>query len=101
MREALFILAVVAVLLGFTAFRYRKQIGTMIAFWRALKKMRGELQQQQTGGKRMEDVKPTAEGPLVKCSKCSTWVPEANAIKLGPGTFYCSSRCLETNVHAA
>ena len=37
MKEALFILLVIAVLLGVTAIRYRRQITMMLEFWRVIK----------------------------------------------------------------
>ncbi|PYS98926.1 MAG: hypothetical protein DMF63_12670 [Acidobacteria bacterium] len=91
MREAFFILLVLAILLGLTAIRYRKQIVTMLHIWRSLKSMR-----EKSGERQVKTEKSEQLGPLVNCSKCGTWVPEQRAIKLRGGTFYCSSNCLET-----
>ena len=91
MREAFVILIVLAVLVGLTAIRYRKQIAAMMHIWRSLKSMRQQAAQRQVQPEKPEDL-----GPLVNCSKCGTWVPEQRGIKLRGGTFYCSSNCLET-----
>jgi hypothetical protein len=91
MREAFIILLVIAVLLGLTAIRYRKQIVAMMHIWRSLKAMRQQAAQRQVEPEKAEEL-----GPLVNCAKCGTWVPEQRAIKLRGGTFYCSSNCLET-----
>jgi hypothetical protein len=93
MKEALFILLILAVILALTAIRYRKQIATMLHIWRSLKAMRQQVKEKQMPA---ENVSP---GPLVNCVKCGTWVPEGRAIKLRGGTFYCSSACLETAVN--
>ena len=96
MREAVFILIVIAVLLGLTAIRYRKQIGAMLHIWRSLKSMR-----QQAGQRQVQTEKAEQLGPLVNCAKCGTWVPEQRAIKFPGGTYYCSSNCLETATKAS
>ncbi len=95
MKEVVFILIVIGVILALTAIRYRRQIAAMLHIWRSLKAMRGQMKEKQV---RPEDA--TSAGPLVNCAKCGTWVPEQRAIKLRGGTFYCSSTCLETAVTA-
>ena len=87
MREALFIMLVALVLIGLTAFRYRKTIAGMIGFAQMLKDAK-------------QDVLPTAgrnkaaqkSGILVNCSKCGVWVPQNKARKIGE-LFYCSDTC--------
>lgn len=93
MREAVFILIVLVALLGLTAYRYRRHIRMALELWRTVKSMR-KVNQQATAGSINE--KPAAKGNLVNCSKCGTWVPEGNAIRLGQTTFYCSAKCLES-----
>ena len=95
MKEAFFILLVMAVLIGLTAIRYRKQIAGVLHIWRSLKSMRDQVKEKQV---RPQDSIPA--GPLVNCAKCGTWVPEQKAIQLRGGTFYCSSSCLESAVPA-
>ena len=90
MKEALFILVVIGVLLAFTAIRYRRQIAAFIQFWNMLKAA-------QKNGPRSE-INGSAEvekGPLVNCAKCGTWISESKAIRLGTRIFYCSSACME------
>jgi len=91
MKETIVILLVLLVLISLTAFRYRKQLMTMLNVWRMLKSMRQAGKQKdhhiEDGGK--------SSGPLVNCSKCGTWVPEGRAIKLGRTSFYCSADCME------
>ena len=95
MKEAFFILLIIAVLLGLTAIRYRKQIAAMLHIWRSLKSMRDQVKEKQV---RPQDS--IRAGPLVNCAKCGAWVPEQKAIQLRGGTFYCSSACLESAVPA-
>lgn len=90
MKEALFILTVLAVILGLTAVRYRRQIAGMIQIWRSLKSARDQIRQRQE-----PQAVPDKTGNLVNCAKCGTWVPEKTAISLRGGIFYCSTGCLE------
>lgn len=96
MREALIILAVIAILLGLTAFKYRRQIGAMLEIWRTLKKL-----QQSSRPPGEVTASPRDEGPLVSCARCNTWVPENRAIKLGKTATYCSTACLERSARPA
>lgn len=96
MKEAFFILLVLIVLAALTGYRYRRQIGAMMQFWRTLRTM----QQGPRPGDRIAD-EPAAAGPLVNCPKCGKWVPEEKAIKLGRSAYYCSTKCLEASVKTA
>jgi hypothetical protein len=95
MKEALVILAVLAVILVLTAVRYRRQIAGVIQIWRSLKSMRQQIKQQPDRGTRGPEPAMPA-GRLVNCSGCGTWVPENRAISLRGGIFYCSQSCVET-----
>lgn len=90
MREAILILIVLAVLFGLTAYRYRRQISTMLQVWRMMKSMRSVGSARENVIEEKEDI-----GNLVSCAKCGTWVPEIRAVGLGKKTFYCSTACLE------
>lgn len=92
MRETLFIAAVVAVLFGLTVFRYRKQIMAVVRFSRMLKEARSPQDLRQTTNKKRNEP-----SPLVKCSRCGTWVPENRARRVGSGTWYCSAECIEAD----
>jgi len=98
MREALLILVVIAVLLALTAYRYRRQIGAFYQFWQVLQQARV---QGKRNAKEMNQPAEDERGPLVNCVKCGTWVPESNAIKLGPRIYYCSIDCVEKTAKAA
>lgn len=75
MKEAVFILLVIAVLLGLTALRYRKQIAGVIGLARALKDARD--MSAQSG-----DASSAAKVQLINCSKCGVWVPEQKALQV-------------------
>ncbi len=87
MREALFILLVIAVLLAWTAFRYRKTIAGMIGFVRMIKDAKSELGSRPPIGQ-----VPAKAATLVNCSSCGVWVPQNKARKTGD-SFFCSDTC--------
>lgn len=89
MREAIFILLVIAVLLGLTLIRYRKQIKGMIGLARTLKEIRDGGNSQVVGAKNDSSV------ALVSCSRCGVWVPENRVIK-AKNQVFCSEACLKT-----
>jgi hypothetical protein len=95
MREAFFILLVIAAILALTAYRYRAHIGAIYRIWTVLRSARV--------GRRDEMAEPAeaVKGPLVNCAKCGIWVPESKAIKLGTRVFYCSAACVEKMSSAA
>jgi hypothetical protein len=94
MKEALFILVVIAALFALTAFRYRKQIRTVLGVWRMITGAR-----PNDGERQVEAEKPS--GKLVNCARCSTWVPEDRAIRFPPNIYYCSRNCAETYARAS
>ena len=98
MRETLFILAILAVLLGLTAYRYRKQLVFAIQVWRTLKGVR-DIQSKQQNVSQL-DQEPQSKGELVNCSRCGKWTPVTTAIKFGPTIYYCSTKCVQSKVKA-
>ena len=96
MREILFILVVVFVLSGLTAFRYRRQIRAVFRFAQMLKD--GHIDRQISGVRKSD---PMAAEPLVKCSRCGTWVPENRARRTRSGDLFCSAECFELRAKAA
>ncbi|HEX6125347.1 MAG TPA: hypothetical protein VFZ23_08230 [Pyrinomonadaceae bacterium] len=98
MKEAVVILAVLAVILALTAVRYRRQIATVLQIWRTVKTMRTQIKQSREPD---PAERPVSAGPLVNCAKCGTWVPENRAISLRGGVFYCSAACLETTTNVS
>ena len=97
MREALFILIVIAILFALTAYRYRRQIKTAREFWRMAKGMSRMASQAR---KEVEEPRDDLSGKLVNCSKCGTWVPEERAVILGRSTVFCSAKCLERSAQS-
>lgn len=89
MREALFIFLVILVLLGWTAFRYRKTIAGILGFAKMLK----EAKDGAIGGIPTARKPEKAASALVNCTKCGVWVPQNRARKVGQ-EFYCSDECL-------
>lgn len=99
MREFIFILGVIAILLLFTAWHYRKQIRAATEVWRSFRKMYAEVSGKS---QRSANVPPkTNAGMLVRCSKCGTWTHEETAVRLAPNVFYCSTDCMERTVKAS
>lgn len=96
MREFFLILAVIAVLLGLTAYRYRKQLLAGLQIWRMLKEMRANVRTMPRTNAEPE-LKPA--GKLVNCAKCGTWVAESRAIKLSSKMYFCSSKCVESTAN--
>jgi hypothetical protein len=96
MREAFVILFVIALLLGLTAFKYRKQVIAAYRFWGMLRDV-----QKKNSSSQMPEPAVGELGPLVNCAKCGKWVPETQSIRLGTRMFYCSSACLEKAATAA
>ena len=85
MREALFILFVIGILIALTAVRYRKQIVAGIRIYRSL---------GASGSTRgpMGSIEEN-RGNLVRCADCGTWIPEIAAKKIGRTQFVCGSGC--------
>jgi len=96
MREALFILIVLLVLFGLTAYRYRRQLRFALELWRTMKGVR-EIQSKSV---RESFEEPAPRGELVSCSKCGKWTPVNTSIKFGPTIYYCSTTCLQSKVKA-
>lgn len=75
MKELFFILAVVAILLGLSLIRYRKQIVAAITFYKQIQQARERM--ISSGGKVVRS--DGGQGiQLVKCTKCGKWVPQSN-----------------------
>ena len=97
MRDALFILFVVFILAALTALRYRKQISAVIRISRMLREGPQNDRQIPTMPKRG----PMEAEPLVKCSRCGTWVPENRSRRIRSGDFFCSAECFELGAKTA
>jgi hypothetical protein len=76
MKETFFILAVVAILVGLTAIRYRKQITAMIALYRQLQGVRERI---NTSPRDISDRSSNVGIQLIKCARCAKWIPQSEA----------------------
>lgn len=90
MKEAVFILIVILLLLALTALRYRKQINMLISVSRTLREAQATARSKRVT--RKEEV--VSKGELVSCAKCGTWSPKGKSIKFAGGIYYCSQGCL-------
>ena len=88
MREAFFILLVIAVLFILTALRYRRQIASVIMMWRAVRDA-----SRGTGRPPLREGSEAGDVDLVMCAKCGKWVPSNRTISLPTGARMCSSDC--------
>ena len=85
MREAIFIIFVILLLLGLTALRYRKQIAGLIGLAKMLQDVKnsaGSIGREKRG-----------KGPslqLVNCSQCGVWVPANKIISNRVGSAVCA-----------
>ena len=93
MREALIILAVLLIILALTAFKYRKQIKSIVGVSRMIRNAAAGNMPQQP---RIDE--PVNSGKLVNCTRCGTWVPEGRAIKFGTSTYFCTDECLQSSI---
>lgn len=89
MREFLLVFAVIAVLLGLTAIKYRRQLMAMVGFARLLKEAGSA-----TGELRRRAVTASEPNKLVGCDACGVRVPESKVIRKGNRNF-CSENCLK------
>jgi len=76
MKELLFILAIMAVLFGITAIRYRRQIVAAIEFYKLIR----HAKESMTPLEKDRLSRDNAEGiQLIKCSRCGKWIPQTAA----------------------
>lgn len=90
MKEAFFILVVIAVLMGLTAIRNRRQIAAMISIWKQLKATRERI--RDVGGPRSQTRKESGI-QLVNCARCGKWLPENEALFHPPSSYICARSC--------
>lgn len=90
MREAAFILLILFLLFGLTAFRYRKHIAGILAFGRSLREIR---ENANAAAPSYEEKTPALE--LRSCTACGKWVDPATTVRFPPDTYYCSNECVQ------
>ena len=96
MTKFLVIAFLVLVLLGLVLLRFRKQIQSVLYVVRMFRQMRNA--NQPAAEKTIEQKEKAVSGPLVRCSRCGTWIPKTSAMNLGGKTYYCSANCIESAV---
>lgn len=97
MKDAIFILIVVLLLFGLTAFRYRRQIAAARRIWQML---RGTEPAGNSPASQIPYQSANTAVPLVKCARCGTWTPLDRSIRLNQNLYYCSTDCLENKAAA-
>jgi Sec-independent protein translocase protein TatA len=95
MTKFLVITFLIIVLFGLVALRFRKQIQTALYVLKMFRQMRKVNQPEPEN---VIEKTEKADGQLVRCVRCGTWVPETKAMSLGPKMFYCSTNCIESAV---
>ncbi|MBK9439418.1 MAG: hypothetical protein IPN51_15850 [Chloracidobacterium sp.] len=93
MREFVVVLLVILILLGITAFKYRRQIAMVIGFGKMLRDARSNI--KQASSPRQVNAEPSE---LVNCTRCGTWLPKDRAIRFDAKTYYCSKDCVRTSM---
>jgi hypothetical protein len=94
----LLILGILIVVGGLVALRFRRQIQMAIQVWQMFRTIKSASKNSAKGENPLPEIKKAEDSPLVRCSKCSKWVPENVAINFRKKTFYCSANCIEVSV---
>jgi hypothetical protein len=89
MREVLVILIAIAILAALTAIKYRRQIVTLIQFYKQLQAVRQGI---KGSGDRAIHEAPRGGIELVKCERCNKWIPQSAAMFVG-GRPICREAC--------
>lgn len=87
MKEAIFIIVLILIVLGLTALRYRKQIASMIGMARLLREAKKGMSAGPALGRPAEKV-----GVLAHCETCGVNFPEERMMRI-KGKRYCSNEC--------
>lgn len=95
MKEALFILAVLAVILAYTAFRHRKTIAAVFQIFRMLRSPR-EIQNRFVDSTGIASM--ARGGKLVQCESCGVRIPEGRVFQTNKGGNCCSQECASARV---
>jgi hypothetical protein len=93
----LIILGLLAILVIFIVARFRRHIQMGIYMFKMFRKMR-QMNKPEISEKQIENTAQASDVQLVRCAKCSSWIPQNTALKLSRNTFYCSSKCMENTV---
>ena len=93
------LLVLLAILAAFLIVKFRRHIQSAIYIFKMFRKMR-QMSKPDQPEKQLENTAQAGDVPLVRCTKCGSWLPQNTALKLSKNMFYCSSKCLETAVKA-
>jgi hypothetical protein len=96
----LLILGILIIVVGLVALRFRRQIQMALQVWRMFRNLKSASKAAPSGDNPMSEIRKAEDSPLVRCAKCSKWVPENVAINFRKKTFYCSANCIEVSVKA-
>jgi len=77
MRDALFILVVMVILLALTAIKYRRQVIAMVQFYKQVKAVQTKMNQTGIGRSQVDGDRGIQ---LIKCSRCQKWIPQTEAM---------------------
>ncbi len=91
MIKFLFLLFLVITLSGIVALRFRRQILILVEAWEKLKN-------PKTGQKKSHQINNTENAnsiPLIKCSKCTIWIPQNKAVGFNSKIYFCSEDCMK------
>jgi Sec-independent protein translocase protein TatA len=94
----LVLLALLILVFGMIALRFRPQIQAALQIWRMYKQIKQVNQANQPIEKQMPKREKIANEALVRCANCGKWIPQSDALNLRKQTFYCSSNCVEKAV---
>lgn len=90
MKEAIFILLVVAALFAISLIRYRRQITAAIRIYRLL---RGQASGPAKDTAKIKDKPGGGATELVSCARCGRWVSQTDAVRMSGGLALCSLEC--------
>lgn len=90
MIKFLFLLFLGIILSGIIALRFRRQILAAVEIWEHFKNP--ELKDKNRS---QIDNKSADSISLIKCSKCTVWIPQNKAIRFNSKIFFCSQECAE------
>lgn len=90
MKEALFILLVVAALLAISMIKYRRRITGAIHLYKLLRGQMTHTADNVSPGKEKHQVSATE---LVNCARCGRWVSRSEAVRMSGGLLLCSIDC--------
>ncbi len=93
----LLVLLIIAAVIGYFIYRYRKHIQTALFMYRTFRRMKKQASTVQQKQVPVRDTSQDSE--LVRCPKCAKWIGKQDGVKL-KGDFFCSLECLEETMAA-